>query len=248
MESLGALICGGETEGIAKTALDQLATSISSFSEKALYYLHNDATQDTQNFGPFCARVILENSCAALVGRLDTFRLMYLSEFQSQVEYIAGKRARSSFSWTGDVIPDDRQLANLWHIDNDLAKISRALFSRYQDHLHWRPAVENLLDFLRTQPPKTEHYDILMLDAENFTDSVKGKSVQLYSTLSKGVHWEFFSSAFVFDAPSVKTHIQDTLLLVSQLGLISHFIPTAHASLSYPKALEAYVSFLRRIK
>jgi hypothetical protein len=104
MDTLGYLLCGhdGAAGGFAKSALDQLSPSIDTFSGRAVKYLIEGASDDTFAFGPFCARVLLENSCAALVGRLDCFRMMYLSEFQAQPEYEYGKRAKSAFSWVGD--------------------------------------------------------------------------------------------------------------------------------------------------
>src|SRR3982751_4718640 len=99
MGHISTLLCGHDrTEGIAKTALDQLRRSIDDFSTRAITFLNTAPSADTLNFGPFCSRVLLENACAALVGRLDAFRMLYLSEFQSQPEYEPGKRAKSAFS------------------------------------------------------------------------------------------------------------------------------------------------------
>jgi hypothetical protein len=79
MGNFGALLCGGvSAEGIAKSALEQLARSINNFSARAVKFLIEEASEDTVAFGPFCARVLLENGCAALVGRLDSFRILYL--------------------------------------------------------------------------------------------------------------------------------------------------------------------------
>src|SRR5580658_8366532 len=103
MNTIGSLICGHDScQGVAKIALGQLCSSIDTFASKAMVFLNNPVSDDTLTFGPFCARVLLENSYAAILGRLDTFRMLYLSEFQAQPEYEHGKRARSSFSWTGD--------------------------------------------------------------------------------------------------------------------------------------------------
>src|SRR5437879_3349175 len=95
MSSIGSLLCGDDakTDGIAKSALSQLSRSINNFSTRAVKFLKEGASEDTLAFGPFCARVLLENACAALVGRLDSFRMLYLSEFQTQPEYEYGKRA-----------------------------------------------------------------------------------------------------------------------------------------------------------
>src|SRR4051812_15791246 len=83
MNEISLLLCGDKSEGIAKVALDQLSSSIRWFSTKAARFLVDDITDEALSFGPFCARVLLENGCAALVGRLDSFRMLYLSEFQA---------------------------------------------------------------------------------------------------------------------------------------------------------------------
>jgi hypothetical protein len=85
--------------------------------------------------------------------------------------------------------------------------------------------------------------DVLAIDADSYIGETKGRSAQLYSTLSKGVHWEFFTSALLFDESTVKTAIRDTCLLVAQLGLTSHFVPTAYASLEPAEAVDEYISF-----
>jgi hypothetical protein len=177
------------------------------------------------------------------VGRLDTFRILYLSEFQGQPEYEHGRRAKSAFSWFGDVMPPEEKKGELWSVDHDVSKISRALFSRHIDQVCWQPAVENMLDYVSASGSNPFLKEILSLNSENYVSKTKGQGQQLYSTLSKGVHWEFFNSALLFDEATVKNAIRDTCLLVSHMGLTSHFIPTAYASLQPQRALEAYLSF-----
>lgn len=248
MGTVGTLLCGsGQTAGIAKAALDQLSSSVDNFSTRAIQFLTNAASSETIAFGPFCARVLLENSCAALVGRLDSFRMLYLSEFQTQPEYEYGKRARSAFSWSGDVIPDEKAAQALWSLDHDIAKISRALFSRYMEHVYWKPAVERMLDYVSANQSSPEYasqpavQEILRIDPLKYVDETRGRSAQLYSTLSKAVHWEFFTTALVFDEPTVKSAIRDACLIVGHLGLTSHFIPTAYCSLAPKQALDTYL-------
>jgi len=250
---IGGLLCGhNSTKGVAKIALDQLASSIDRFGVRAVRFLSERASEEMLSFGPFCARVLLENSCAAIVGRLDSFRMLYLSEFHAQPEYDHGKRAKSAFAWTGDVLPEDKAAAEkatspMWSLDYDLPKISRALFSRYFDHIYWKPAVEGLQDFLSSQPADPLFAELLAIEADKYISQCKGRGAQIYSTLSKGVHWEFFTSAIIFDEVTVKTHLRDTCVLVGQLGLVSHFIPTAYASLEYREALDSYLVFRRSL-
>jgi len=248
MSSIGYLLCGeAQSEGIAKSSLQQLMRSIDAFSNRALKILTEDASDDGMALGPFCARVLLENSCAALVGRIDAFRILYLSEFQAQPQYERGKRAKSAFSWFGDVIPEEKHGGDLWSVDHDLSKISRALFSRYIEHVCWQPAVERMLDYVSSKGSDANLQEIMLLSSETYVNQSKGQSQQLYSTLSKGVHWEFFNRALLFDEVTVKNAIRDTCLLVGHLGLTSHFIPTAYASLKPDIALDAYLSFRKEL-
>ena len=104
-----------------------------------------------------------------------------------------------------------------------------------------------MLDFASSYEPEIGVAEILALDADTYMRTIMGRSLQLYSTLSKGVHWEFFTSTLVFDETTVKSAMRDTCLLVSQLGLASHFIPTAYVSLPPPAAFDTYLSFRRGI-
>jgi hypothetical protein len=247
MSGLETLLCGrADSEGLAKTALTQLSSSIRSFSSRAISFLQSDFTEDSRTFGPFCARVLLENGSAALLGRLDSFRILYLSEFQAQPDFKVGERSRSSFSWAGDVMPE-KQPTNLWNPESDIQKVSRALFSHHVDHIYWKPAVNEMLDYVSSVPANAALMDILAVDADSFIDAIRGRSSQLYSTLSKGVHWEFFSSSLVFGEDTVKAAIRDTCLLMAQLGLASHFVPTAYARVNPAEALDAYLDFRRDV-
>ncbi len=239
MNELALLLCGRGAEGVAGVALNQLSSSIAGFSSRAVSFLNLDANEETLSFGPFCARVLLENGCAALVGRFDSFRMLYLSEFQSQPHYEYGKRIKSAFSWSGDVIPEEKN-NNLWSEDQDNSKISRALLSKHFEHIFWKPALNRLLDHVSTLEPDPLLMDISNIDPERFVDEIKGRSTQLYSTLSKGVHWEFFSRTLLFDDDTVKNSIRDSIITIANLGLASHFVHTAYASLAHSDAVDYY--------
>ena len=247
MNEIALLLCGKNSEGTGKIALDQLASSLRIFSKKAIAFLTEDITDEALSFGPFCSRVLLENGCASLVGRLDSFRMLYLSEFQSQPEYEPGKRAKSAFAWSGDVIPDEKPNLALWSIDHDLPKISRALFSKHFEHIFWKPAINKMLDYVSGLESDPLLADVVSIDPDRFIDETKGRSVQLYSTLSKGVHWEFFTSALLFDEATVKNSIRETFLLVANLGLVSHFVHTSYASIPPAEAVECYKAIRRLV-
>jgi len=241
--SFSELICGISTEfGVANNTLDHLAVSITRFSDRAVKYLNEEFSEEAQNFGAFCTRVVLENSCAALVGRLDTFRLMYLAEFQGRGSFEHGRPSKSGFRWTGDVLPDDKPVQEMWGVEHDVSRVSRALFSQYADHMYWRPGLEALIDFTSNYNGD-EIDEIKNIDPEKYSVIMKGKFSSLYSTLSKGVHWDFFVSSVVLDQDTIKESIRESLISLSTLGLISHFVPTAYRSLNQQVAVQTYQQF-----
>jgi hypothetical protein len=240
---LGGLICGSTSDVcLANTALDHLRSSIDRFAVKAVSYLNDDFSEDTQSFGAFCTRVVLENSCAALVGRFDPFRLLYLTQFQGQEGFEYGRPAKSGFKWTGDVLPDDKSPQEMWGADHDVSKVSRSLLSQYAHHVYWRPAFEETLDFLSNEESSAFH-DLMNIEPDKYTGFIRGRCATLYSVLSKGVHWDFFVSSIVLDEGTVKDTIRDSLIALSGLGLISHFAPTTYRSLGRVAAVEAYKEF-----
>lgn len=244
--SFPTLLCGEPAgEGLGKIALSQLNGSLENFTNRSISYLRS-SSEDVTTFGPFCARVLLENGCAAIVGRIDPFRILYLSSFQARPEYEATKRVKSAFSWAGDVMPEDKQNQPLWNIDHGLDKISRSLFSAHVEHIYWRPAVDEMLDYISNiEAPELD--ELRTIESDKYVDQIKGRFRQLYSQLSKGVHWEFFSSSLQMDEETVKSLLRDTLVHVAGMGLISHFVPTAYACLSENAAVDAYIQFRRSV-
>ena len=241
--TLGTLVCGASAAaGAASTTLDHLSASIDRFSGKAATYLNNPFDEEAQSFGAFCARVTLENACAALVGRLDSFRMLYLAEFQAQGAYEYGKPTKSGFKWTGDVFSEDKPLATLWHSDHDSSKVSRALFSPHVDAVHWQPAFDEALDYIANQG-FSGFEELTSTDAGSFIPIAKGRCGPLYSKLSKGVHWDFFVASVMMDEGTLKDAIRDCLTVVSNLAFVSHFIPTCYRSMDRAQAAAEYLSF-----
>jgi hypothetical protein len=242
MVDVGVLVCGRpEVTGIAKSTLDHLNSSISRFAERSLTYLTGEFDEETQLYGAFCTRVLIELGCAALLGRIDPFRIMYLSEYQAQASYQYGRTARSAFRWAGDVMTEDRPSGDLWSGDQDPPKISRALLSPYSDHLFWKPGLERALNHI-DENGHLALAEIKGRDPDRFVVRTKGQMQSLYSTLSKGVHWEFFTSGIIMDEVTLKEGIKDAFSLIGGLALVSHFIPTAVGCLPADEAVNTYIS------
>jgi len=237
---LGDFVCGSSAlGGVADDTLNHLNSSIQRFGQRSIGFLNDVFDENAQTFGAFCARAFLENSCAALVGRLDPFRLMYLAEFQAQAGFEYGRSSNSAFRWTGDVLPDDKPPHEMWGPDHNLNKVSRALFSAYAEHVFWRPAVTSALDAIESDSSDLLD-ELRSLDPQTYVGYVRGRCASLYSTFSKGVHWDFFKSTIILDEETIKSSIRETVLILSGLSLVSHFIPTAYRSLSSGLAIESY--------
>jgi hypothetical protein len=169
--------------------------------------------------------------------------MLYLSEFQAQGGFEYGKPSKSGFKWAGDVLAEDKPGRDLWNTDHDLGKISRALFSAHLDHVYWKPAVEAALDYLSQSGEAEVVGELQTMDPETFTSSTKGRCAELYSKLSKGVHWDFFVTSVVMDEGTLKDAIRDCFIQVGNMGFVSHFVPTAYRSLQKTDALVAYSNF-----
>ena len=240
---LGKLICGNPV-GSAKldATLLHMRATIELFGARSLIFLNSDFTEESRIYSAFCGRIVLENSCAALVGRLDPFRLLFLREQQTQPTFSHGKPVKSGFKWQGDVMSIDIPPGDLWKNDLESSKISRSLLSDHTDHLFWRPAFERLLEKIDSFG-SAQFPDITSLEPHNFTPTMKGRLANLYSSLSKGVHWEFFAPEAEYDEATLKDKLRDLFVLISMLGLTAHFSPTAYASMSDDDALSAYLNF-----
>lgn len=247
LPALESLICGS-TNGtdVANTTLAHISTALEKFGERTLRFISEEFTEDASAYGAFCSRVVLENSCAAILGRLDPFRLMYLSEFQSQANYNYGQTSKSTFRWTGDVMSDEKPPASMWSGDHEPTKVSRALLSSYSEHLFWKPGLENLLNYISDNQ---NHYlnDLKQEDPFSYIPKKRGKAASIYSTLSKGVHWEFFVSSIVMDESTIKSTMSDCISLVAELSLVSHFIPTAICRLPEDEALLKYIEIKEQL-
>ncbi|BDV35402.1 hypothetical protein SS37A_29310 [Methylocystis iwaonis] len=111
------------------------------------------------------------------------------------------------------------------------------------DHVFWKPAFESALDFIADKEDGDIFMDLKNIVPETFISATKGRCATLYSKLSKGVHWEFFVSSVVMDEGTLKDAIRDSCIQIANMGLVSHFVPTAYRSLNPDDALDTYREF-----
>jgi hypothetical protein len=163
---------------------------------------------------------------------------MSLGALQSSNEFNPERRTESAIQWTGDILAVEKASAEkaagetaaskMWNQDLKLEKISRALLSDHMDHLYWQPAFTAFVDATKNEVGSDMIDAMRLKDPEKFLTEVRGRLRNLYSALSKGVHAEYIIPLAVqFDSQTIIQYLRDSVVLLSQLSVVSHSIPTA---------------------
>jgi hypothetical protein len=142
------------------------------------------------------------------------------------------------FKWTGDVIPKDA-VNQIWENKTEGHLINRALFSPYLDELFWKPAYIAALNYLELHC--LEKTSLLnQIEPNDFMGRMKSELSRLYSTLSKGVHWDYVAPAAMLDVETLEVALDDAMSYVALLGFASHFVPTSYGRIDKTRAHEIY--------
>jgi len=224
-EALSALLCG------ASDGRSSLAGSLSHLSDTlvrlvaALPAPFGDDDDINPLYAPFLARSILEVSCAALIARLDPFRVLSLAQIQSQASYDPGRRIAASLQWQGDVVADAKQ--DVWSIDRKPEQMTRALLGDYQEAIVWRPAFDGLLDRMAELSPAPVgrwSQELLTWPSEQFVPRTRVLAAKVYSLASKGIHHEFvLPRSSYYDIDTLTDLIEDTMRVSASLGLVVNY-------------------------
>ncbi|PEF55714.1 hypothetical protein CON32_22955 [Bacillus cereus] len=242
--SLANLICGdyGQHQSI-ENLYQVLFHNISNMENRIGKLFENGESTDLTVLGPYFARNILETTCAALVGRLDPFRLIYVQKVQSLESFTIGSKAKGAISWFGDVFEkNETDVNNLWNPDKEFVKVGRGLFGNHYGEVFWNPAFKNLIDAPNySSEGSLEYFRTQIESPEKFTLFIRQKSSALYSSLSKGIHSELVvRPEIIYDETTVTELINDTFQICSILGMVSHFIDFSICRLPTDSAFEHY--------
>ncbi|TRW95394.1 hypothetical protein [Candidatus Methylobacter oryzae] len=239
MSKLSELLCGDYRDlGELSEVLDLLASTIDDFSTRCFDFLQREESEDIVTLGAYCGRALLEASCIALIGRITPYRLLLLKRYQEQPTFDLGIRHKISIEWKGDILPKNTVPKDqLWNKVED-KNLTSPLLSDYMWDIYWIPAFKRLLDDT-VDESHTYLRDLASIPPEGICQSLRKEAEELYSSLSKGIHQEFIiPHAVAYDAITVQNLLQRTVILVTRLALISHYIPTSAALINKEKLLE----------
>lgn len=190
---------------------------------------------------PYSARSLLEISGAAIMTRIDPFRMLALRKCQMHGDYDLGSRAEPSFSWMGDIhTPNGKGEVN-WGPGLKVVSASRALLDRPWDELSWRPAFESAIDVL---PSHSSGWltELRSIQPERFVPTLRGRMLSLYSAFSKGVHHEMvIDRELRLDAVTLAEYGRDLIRILSWLAFVSNFIEHSSVRLSKAEAVSSLV-------
>lgn len=240
MNSLSELLCGDyKNLGELSDILALLDSSIDNFSTRCFEFLQQETPKDITTLGAYCGRSLLEASCIALIGRITPYRLLLLKRYQERPNnYNLGIRHKISIEWKGDILPKSQiPEEKFWDKVEDKS-LTSPLLSDYMRDIYWMPAFNCLLDDTENENSRSliELKNIPLVDVFK---SLRNEADGLYSSLSKGIHQEFIiPHDKAYDAITVQNLLQRTVLLVTKLASISHYIPIAVASINKTKVLQ----------
>jgi hypothetical protein len=241
--ALTGLVCGNTTDSSAlSSVLTHLRETIGEIQRE---FPQPFGVNETPHrlFCPFLARSILEVSAAAMIARIDPFRILTLREIQAQGAYDLGQKVGVSVQWTGDVLSKkNKKELDLWSIDQSPESMTRALLGDYHDIIFWRPAFLNFADACdQLQTPGSWTSELLSTEPESFIPKMRKLANSTYSNASKGVHHEFVvQRASYYDEMTLRTMCETSIKVISSLAVVANFCPYFAWRLDTSSALTAF--------
>ncbi len=189
-------------------------------------------------FAPYLGRALLEMSFTAIVARLDPFRLLAIRRMQMAADYDPSTAMRNAIRWQGDVIAAKPK--DIWAASVDPKDVSRALFGDYYDELIWRPAFTALADAKPVSKDSRLLSELLLVPAETFCIRKRESVNKLFSQLSKSVHMESVTPTLSIDGITAIDLVQRVIREVSEVALVSHFVPHSYSRFEQAEALAIF--------
>ena len=234
------------------SAIKAIEKSIGEHEEELSNHWANSATVDSRVFSS-CARLLLEQGAAVLLGRIDPLRLVTIIKGSSSPDFKLGYRNASSFIWNKDVVPDTKPGSGFWTQENIAKGVHRALLDGHLADYVFSSAHRELIDAL-TDATKSETelpdwiIDLLKLErGEPVLSKIRTLASEAYSTLSKGIHFEFFLGKETKpNVAEIRKATSRAMLAISTAALYSHFSDIAILTIDRPTAISSFLAITKK--
>ncbi len=186
-------------EGDFTNAMKSISRSLSAHeAELRRHWTRKGKPIDSRVFSS-CSRMLLEQGSAAIIGRIDPIRLITIVKGSSSVDFKLGQRNASSFIWNKDVLPDIKPNGGSYWTQESISKgVHRALLDGHLADYIFSTAHNPVMDAIAAESRKSSTIPdwIIELQKVEKGEAILGKlratAAEAYSTLSKGIHFEFF--------------------------------------------------------
>lgn len=220
--------------------------------ELSTHWLNVSPTVDTRVFSS-CARMLLEQGSAVLLGRVDPIRMVTIIKGSNSVDFKLGYRNASSFMWSKDVVPETKPGPGFWTQESIAKGIHRALLDGHLADYIFASAHKELIDpIFEATKSKTELPDwiieIQKLDrGEPLLAKLRTLASESYSTLSKGIHFEFFLGRETTpEIKEIRNATSKAITVIATAALYTHFSDIAVLKIEKSTAISSFLEIINK--
>lgn len=207
-----------------------------------------------QRAAPTCCRLMLEQSMAALLGRVDPIRFVAIYKGARAPDFKIGDRNNSSLNWSRDVIPSGLVFKTGQHWTQDvLGKgIVRAMLDGHVADYVFSSSHPIALDLITDAVSSDDRLPQWLIQMQKYEtgSTVLGETRKLaasaYSCLSKGIHFEFFNDGDTRpESEIIQQAVSDA---ISVIATVSLYVGITDISLNKHRLNRVVISFVDAIK
>lgn len=255
MGLLSRLVAGNidtiEHSGEFSRGLKAIEKSVAKHEKEiALHWADTSPTLDARVFSS-CSRLILEQSAAALLGRIDPIRMVSIVKGSASVDFKIGYRNASSFMWSKDVIPDTKPGSGFWTQESIGKGVYRALLDGHLADYIFASSHKELQDPLFEATVSKIQLPDWVIELQKFDrgEPVLAKlrilASEAYSTLSKGIHFEFFlGKETTPDLKEIRSSTSKAITVIATAALYTHFSDVAVLKIDRDLAIESFLQII----
>jgi len=211
--------------------------------------IRNYDAPEFSKLAPAGARLLLEQGLAAVLGRLDPVRFISIVRGASSPDFILGRPNASSFFWSKDVLPDVKPTpGGLWSQECLSKMLHRSMLDGHlADYLFvsaHETVITHIADAISSAPQLCDWIISLMKieKGENVLSTLRKRASESYSTLSKGIHFEFFRGRTTIpEKEELCLAIRSAVSVLSTVGLYSHFSDISLQKIPCEAAVESFL-------
>ncbi|MEX8506585.1 hypothetical protein [Leptothrix ochracea] len=215
----------------------------------------NRDSAEFKKIAPVCTRIILEQSMAALLGRIDPIRFVAIYKGSHSSDFKIGERNASSFNWSKDAIPTDLKIkhGSYWTQDSLGKGIIRSILDGHVADYVFTSAHELAVAAITDATQDKQKLPSWLIRFTQFDEKqsqailneLRIKASTAYSSLSKGIHFEFFGGDSTKpEANDITESIRNAIIVIATSGMYINFSDIALNKISDNEARDSFIDLV----